>query len=91
MAFGLEFVVIALWRLTLVLRNRRRDKLLREQGFTEEDRIGKAKLLGEQDYTDFENVYVSLLPLLLYSVFLHESIGRGVFFLSPLDICKLTV
>ncbi|KAI0908141.1 MFS general substrate transporter [Ustulina deusta] len=56
-AFGLEFIVIALWRLTLVLRNRRRDKLLHEQGFTEEDRIGKAKLLGEQDYTDFENVY----------------------------------
>ncbi|KAJ3571008.1 hypothetical protein NPX13_g5532 [Xylaria arbuscula] len=57
-AFGLEFIVIALWRLTLVLRNRRRDKLLREQGFTEEDRIAKAKVLGEQDYTDFENVYV---------------------------------
>ncbi|KAK5629101.1 hypothetical protein RRF57_004816 [Xylaria bambusicola] len=58
-AYGLEFLVIASWRLTLVLRNRRRDKLLREQGFTEEDRIAKAKLLGEQDYTDFENVYVS--------------------------------
>ncbi|KAI0549862.1 MFS general substrate transporter [Xylaria curta] len=56
-AFGLEFLVILTWRVTLVLRNRRRDKLLREQGFTEEDRVAKAKLLGEQDYTDFENVY----------------------------------
>lgn len=50
-----------MWRLTLVLRNRRREKLLREQGVTEEERIAKAKLLGEQDYTDFENIYVSLL------------------------------
>ncbi|KAI1178081.1 MFS general substrate transporter [Nemania sp. FL0916] len=56
-AFGLEFLVILMWRLTLVLRNRRREKLLREQGFTEEDRVAKAQLLGEQDYTDFENVY----------------------------------
>ncbi|TGJ88708.1 hypothetical protein E0Z10_g15 [Xylaria hypoxylon] len=56
-AYGLEFLVIFTWRLTLVLRNRRRDKLLREQGLTEEDRVAKAKLLGEQDYTDFENVY----------------------------------
>ncbi|TRX92007.1 hypothetical protein FHL15_007104 [Xylaria flabelliformis] len=56
-AFGLEFLVIVMWRVTLVLRNRRRDKLLHEQGFTEEDRVAKAKLLGEQDYTDFENVY----------------------------------
>lgn len=50
-----------MWRLTLVLRNRRREKLLLEQGLTEEERVAKAKLLGEQDYTDFENIYVSLL------------------------------
>ncbi|KAJ2979252.1 hypothetical protein NUW58_g7249 [Xylaria curta] len=56
-AFGLEFLVIAIWRLTLVVRNRQRDKLLHEQGFTEEDRVAKAKLLGEQDYTDMENIY----------------------------------
>ncbi|KAI3322589.1 MFS general substrate transporter [Xylariaceae sp. AK1471] len=59
-SFGLEFLVLVTWRFTLVLRNRRRDKQLREQGLTEEDRIAKAKLLGEQDYTDFENPYVSL-------------------------------
>ncbi|KAI8623157.1 MFS general substrate transporter [Xylariaceae sp. FL1651] len=57
-SFGIEFLVLVTWRLTLVLRNRRRDKQLREQGLTEEDRIAKAKLLGEQDYTDFENPYV---------------------------------
>ncbi len=78
MAFGLEFIVIALWRLTLVLRNRRRDKLLHEQGFTEEDRIGKAKLLGEQDYTDFENVYVSLLPF-YYTRFFFMNRSGGFF------------
>ncbi|KAI1203407.1 MFS general substrate transporter [Nemania serpens] len=56
-SFGLEFLVIVMWRLTLVLRNRRREKLLREQGLTEEERVAKAKLLGEQDCTDFENIY----------------------------------
>ncbi|KAI0446935.1 MFS general substrate transporter [Xylaria telfairii] len=56
-SFGLEFLIIIMWRLTLVTRNRRRDKWLREQGLTEEDRVAKAKLLGEQDYTDFENIY----------------------------------
>lgn len=49
-----------------MLRNRRREKKLREQGVTEEDRIAKAKLLGEQDYTDFENPYVSLLVSLSF-------------------------
>lgn len=69
-SFGLEFLVIVMWRLTLVLRNRRREKLLREQGLTEEERVAKAKLLGEQDCTDFENIYVSLL----------------IFFFAPLSI-----
>ncbi|KAI0402214.1 MFS general substrate transporter [Xylaria palmicola] len=56
-AFGLQFLVIVMWRLTLVLRNRRRDELLRARGVTEEDRVARAKILGEQDYTDTENIY----------------------------------
>ncbi|KAI1331666.1 MFS general substrate transporter [Xylariaceae sp. FL0255] len=56
-SYGLEFLVLVAWRLTLVLRNRRRDKMLREQGLTAEDRIAKGRLLGEEDKTDFENPY----------------------------------
>jgi len=74
-SYGLEFLIIVTWRIVLVLRNRRRDKLLREQGLTEEIRIAKAKMLGEQDYTDFENPYVSLSsPFLLFS-----SVDMGLF------------
>ncbi|KAI0110780.1 MFS general substrate transporter [Nemania sp. FL0031] len=56
-AFGLEFFIILLWRVTLVLRNRRRERMLQEMGVTEEERVAKAKVLGEQDSTDFENIY----------------------------------
>lgn len=41
------------------MRNRRREKNLREQGITEEERVERGKELGEQDCTDFENPYVS--------------------------------
>ncbi|KAI1262624.1 MFS general substrate transporter [Xylariaceae sp. FL1019] len=56
-SYGLEFLVLVTWRFTLVLRNRRRDRLLRGQGLAEEDRVSKAKVLGEEDKTDFENIY----------------------------------
>ncbi|KAI1372567.1 MFS general substrate transporter [Hypoxylon crocopeplum] len=55
--FALEFLLLAAWRLVLVLRNRRREKQLREQGISEEERVERGKQLGEQDYTDFENPY----------------------------------
>ena len=57
--FGIEFCLLVVWRTTLVMRNRRRDRKMREEGINEEERIRRAKELGEQDYTDFENPYVS--------------------------------
>ena len=51
--------MIAAWRTVLVLRNRRRDKMLSEEGITEEERIARGKELGQMDYTDIENPYVS--------------------------------
>ncbi|ORY54937.1 MFS general substrate transporter [Pseudomassariella vexata] len=55
--FGLEFLLIALWRSVYVMRNKRRAKKLREEGVSEEERLARAKVLGEQDATDFENIY----------------------------------
>ncbi|KAK6951236.1 hypothetical protein Daesc_007767 [Daldinia eschscholtzii] len=55
--FGLEFIVLIAWRIVLVMRNWRREKWLRDQGITEEERVERGKRLGEQDCTDFENPY----------------------------------
>ncbi|KAI0155386.1 MFS general substrate transporter [Hypoxylon sp. FL1284] len=55
--FGLELVVLIAWRIILVMRNRRREKNLREQGISEEERVERGKQLGEQDCTDFKNPY----------------------------------
>lgn len=57
--FALEFFVLAAWRTVLVLRNRRRDKKMHEEGISEADRIARGKELGQMDYTDIENPYVS--------------------------------
>ena len=35
--------------------------MMQEQGMTEEERVKKGKEMGEQDYTDFQNPYVSSL------------------------------
>lgn len=61
--FGLEFFLIALWRLILAMRNKRRDRDRTGEidGLTDDERQKKGKELGEQDYTDFENPYVSTL------------------------------
>lgn len=40
-------------------RNRKRDAEMIAEGVSEEERIRRAKELGELDYTDFENKYVS--------------------------------
>lgn len=58
--FGLEFCLLVVWRTTLVMRNRRRDKMMETDGLTEEERQRRGKELGEQDSTDFENPYVSI-------------------------------
>ncbi|KAK7912093.1 major facilitator superfamily transporter [Apiospora marii] len=55
--FGLEFLLIVVWRVLLVMRNKRRAKHLQELGISEEERIERGKQLGEQDATDFENIY----------------------------------
>jgi MFS transporter, ACS family, allantoate permease len=57
--FGLEFFLIAVWRLVYVFRNKRREKQLREQGISEEERVSLGKEFGEKDITDFQNPYVS--------------------------------
>lgn len=55
--FGLEFAVLVCWRIVLVLRNRRLDKAIANDGLTEEERTLRAKKMGEEDKTDFENPY----------------------------------
>ncbi|CAN8095405.1 unnamed protein product [Discula destructiva] len=55
--FGLEFILIVLWRTTLVLRNKRREKMMLELGVSEEERIKRGKEYGEKDSTDFNNPY----------------------------------
>ncbi|KAK8062293.1 major facilitator superfamily transporter [Apiospora hydei] len=55
--FGLEFLLIVVWRVLLVMRNKRRAKRLQELGISEEERVERGKQLGEQDATDFENIY----------------------------------
>lgn len=52
---GLDFFVIVAWRMTLVLRNRRRDKAMLTAGLTQEEREMQGKINGELDMTDFEN------------------------------------
>lgn len=65
--FGLEFCLLLIWRVVLVLRNRRRDKVMLGDGLTEEERTRRAKEMGEGDVTDFENPYVSALFFVVVS------------------------
>ncbi|KAI1500298.1 MFS general substrate transporter [Biscogniauxia marginata] len=53
--YGLQFLLIIIWRILLVRRNRTRDEQMREDGLTEDGRMERARHLGEQDCTDFEN------------------------------------
>ncbi|KAG9663072.1 major facilitator superfamily transporter, partial [Aureobasidium melanogenum] len=55
--FGLEFAVLVAWRVVLVLRNRRLDRAIANDGLSEEERALRAKKMGEEDKTDFENPY----------------------------------
>lgn len=65
--FGLQVLVIILWRVTLVLRNKRRDRTMLTDGLSPEERARRAKEMGEDDMTDFSNPYVSFVPLYLSS------------------------
>lgn len=58
--FGLEFLVIAVWRLVYVYRNRSTRKRLEDDGISEDERAARGKELGELDTTDMKNPYVSL-------------------------------
>ncbi|EIM89537.1 MFS general substrate transporter [Stereum hirsutum FP-91666 SS1] len=57
-SFGAEVLLICLWRIIYVVRNRRKDKLIANDGLTPEERVKEGKRLGEADATDFENPYV---------------------------------
>jgi hypothetical protein len=55
--FGLEVIVIIMWRLWYVYENRRRDRLAAESGLSKEEQENEGRLLGEQDVTDRKNPY----------------------------------
>jgi hypothetical protein len=57
-AQGIQIILIILWRLVLVRRNRRRESKMLAEGISNEERVRRAKELGQKDYTDFENPYV---------------------------------
>lgn len=58
--FVIDAIVIILWRLLYVWRNRRNDKFVREEGISSEDRALRAQEYGKQDKTDLQNPYVRL-------------------------------
>ncbi|CAG9990539.1 unnamed protein product [Clonostachys byssicola] len=55
--FGLEVIIIIMWRLWYVYENRRRDRLAAESGLSKEEQENEGRLLGEQDVTDRKNPY----------------------------------
>ncbi|KAK1703412.1 major facilitator superfamily transporter [Colletotrichum lupini] len=67
--FGIQFALILTWRFVLVRRNKQRDAAMAVDGLTVEERAKRGKELGEQDYTDFENPYVSAPGLICCSLF----------------------
>lgn len=67
--FGIQFALILTWRFVLVRRNKQRDAAMAVDGLTVEERAKRGKELGEQDYTDFENPYVSRPGLVRCSLF----------------------
>ncbi|KAI0883547.1 MFS general substrate transporter [Annulohypoxylon maeteangense] len=52
-----QVVVIFVWRMVYVMRNRRLDMRMSELGITEEDRIKAGKEIGESDCTDLHNPF----------------------------------
>ncbi|VUC36597.1 unnamed protein product [Clonostachys rosea] len=55
--FGLEVIVIIMWRLWYMYENRRRDRIAAESGLSKAEQENEGRLLGEQDVTDRKNPY----------------------------------
>ncbi|OTA81164.1 hypothetical protein M434DRAFT_17467 [Hypoxylon sp. CO27-5] len=52
-----QVIVIFLWRLLFVRRNRQVDQRMRELGMSEEDRVKAGEEMGEHDRTDLQNPF----------------------------------
>lgn len=62
--FGLEFALVAAWRIYFVRKNASRSKALDAAGISPEERIRLCSLEGETDATDIgESILVCLLKL----------------------------
>lgn len=55
--FGIQSLLILLWRFWYMRENRRRDRLAAESGLSKEEQEEKARELGENDATDLQNPY----------------------------------
>ncbi|KAI9148828.1 transporter [Paramyrothecium foliicola] len=55
--YGVEFCSMALWRFYYIWENRRRAKVIREQGISEEESERLGKINAEADMTDRENIH----------------------------------
>ncbi|KAF3011469.1 hypothetical protein E8E14_005182 [Neopestalotiopsis sp. 37M] len=55
--YGLQFVILSIWRLYYIRQNRKRDAMLRDLGMSEEDAKHQGRLNAESDMTDVENIH----------------------------------
>ena len=55
--FGIEFLLCLAWRFWYIHQNRRRARLVAESEMSREEQERQGRIYGEQDKTDFENVY----------------------------------
>ncbi|EIM91216.1 MFS general substrate transporter [Stereum hirsutum FP-91666 SS1] len=55
--FALEFVLMGVWRVYYVMKNKRRATKLDARGVSPEERVRLGSLMGETDATDLENEY----------------------------------
>ena len=54
-SFGVQVLVIILWRLWYMRENRRRDREAAASGVSKEEQLRLGSVLGEQDVTDRKN------------------------------------
>ncbi|KAF4119412.1 Major Facilitator Superfamily [Geosmithia morbida] len=55
--YFVEFCAMGLWRFYYIWENKRRAKLIQEQGFTQEESQRQGKINAESDMTDRENIH----------------------------------
>ncbi|RDW84269.1 hypothetical protein BP6252_01859 [Coleophoma cylindrospora] len=55
--FGVEFVLMGLWRTYYMWQNKRRERFIAQLGATAEEHVRQGYLNAEADMTDFENIY----------------------------------